>query len=177
MKQQSQYFNSSLTGSTIMLPDYRPITSINKYISEYSNNNEQTSRSSSLNPSKSKKRAWDHNLTTNLRSLISNEMKDTKCSIYDINWTDIANKLDSHLSSVDCYLNYWNTPESIEPWSKEEELELLRLCQKYEEHNWHLISTELKTKRSPIECLKHYQRTLNINLFKYSNWSNDENIR
>lgn len=61
------------------------------------------------------------------------------------------------------------------PWTIDEEKHLLELVgTKYGCHDWCSIAAELGTNRTPIACLKHYQRSLNRELVNEDPWLNDE---
>jgi hypothetical protein len=78
---------------------------------------------------------------------------------------------------MECYMQYKNVLDSalnFGDWSPAEDEDLLRLVQKYDEHQWCEIAEELGTNRTPFECLRHYQRNLNTKLMNTSDWTVDE---
>ena len=80
----------------------------------------------------------------------------------NINWDNIASLLKNR-APIECLMQYRNVCDtsirhpSSSPWTGEEEVKLIELSKKYDEHNWAQIALELGTNRTPIECLKHYQ--------------------
>lgn len=96
-----------------------------------------------------------------------------------INWKEIAT-LFKEFSPFECFIQYHNVvkPElNRSSWSAEEEKLLLNLVLKFNEHNWPNIAFELGTKRSPFECLRHYQQALNNKLVNSSDWTPEEDLK
>jgi len=61
-------------------------------------------------------------------------------------------------------------------WTAEEGSRLLLLADKYSEHHWVNIAEELGTRRTPMSCLKRYQRTHNSKLLNNDEWSSEEDL-
>jgi hypothetical protein len=72
------------------------------------------------------------------------------------------------------YRNVLDPAINFGDWSPTEDENLLRLVQKYDEHQWCEIAEELGTNRTPFECLRHYQRCLNSKLMNTKDWTEDE---
>ena len=63
-------------------------------------------------------------------------------------------------SPIDCLIQYRNVacPDlNFSKWTWEEESQLIKLASKHDLHDWVSVAEELGTRRTPIECLKHYQ--------------------
>jgi hypothetical protein len=82
-----------------------------------------------------------------------------------------------HKSPMDCYIQYTNLLDpsiNASVWISDEDVQLLALVQKYDEHDWCAVAEELGTNRTPFECLRHYQQDLNKNLTNTGDWSVEE---
>eukprot|EP01041_Mallomonas_annulata_P001317 gene1317-2535_t len=93
-----------------------------------------------------------------------------------IDWTSISSLFKDH-SPIDCLIQYRNVIDpniNNSPWTRQEETKLIELCVKYNEHNWCQIAEDLDTNRTPIECLRHYQQSLNKSIIKSDDWSLEE---
>ena len=81
----------------------------------------------------------------------------------DIDWEEIAKHFPNK-NSIDCFMVYRN---EIDPslnkaeWDPKEDTLLSKLAEQHNFHDWHVISQELGTNRTPIACLERYQRVLN----------------
>lgn len=96
----------------------------------------------------------------------------------DINWEEISGSI-SGTTPRDCFIRYHNVlKDSINKssWSNEEENTLLNLLTKYGLHSWCEVASELGTNRTPFECLRHYQQTLNNKIVKQHEWSKEEDL-
>jgi hypothetical protein len=81
------------------------------------------------------------------------------------------------LTASDYYAAWTNTLDlSINKgsWVANEEKQLLKLAHEHDEHYWCTIADELTTRRTPFDCLQHYQQALNANLLLSENWSEEE---
>jgi hypothetical protein len=116
-------------------------------------------------------RSWTEDQNKVLLQLVE-QQKQKESSI---SWSEIAERLKK--TPQDCLSHYYNVCDpslNKSDWTAEEEKQLLRIAERHSYHNWHLISEELGTKRTPIACLKHYQQTLNSDLIKSSEWTLEE---
>ena len=95
---------------------------------------------------------------------------------YRVPWEEVARQVDSK-DARECFMMYTNEvdPKINEtPWTEEENKRLLDLVLLYEEHDWVSIAHELRTHRTPMQCLQHYQRCLNLSLARSDDWSPEE---
>ena len=93
-------------------------------------------------------------------------------------WKEVAKFIPTH-TTMECYMQYTNVqdPEiNNSEWTTEEDAHLLLLAEKYSEHHWVNIAEELGTRRTPMSCLKRYQRTLNTKLLNNDEWSSEEDL-
>ena len=104
-----------------------------------------------------------------------------------IDWDEVAISMNAimsksgcvvrELTAMDCYAAWTNTLDlSINKgsWVASEEKQLLKLAHEHDEHYWCTIADELTTRRTPFDCLQHYQQALNANLLLSENWSEEE---
>jgi len=95
-----------------------------------------------------------------------------------IQWSEIANNLDkSERSCLSRFYNVANPSINKSAWSSDEEKQLFELTKKYGLHSWCEISVELGSDRTPFECLRHYQQTLNNDIINQKNWTDEEDIQ
>ena len=76
-----------------------------------------------------------------------------------IDWKDVSMEFDGK-SPMECCMQFRNVDDPTinkDKWKREEEYKLLDLIQKHDAHDWVTIAAELKTNRTPIACLRHYQ--------------------
>ena len=95
---------------------------------------------------------------------------------YSIPWEEVARKLGTK-DAKECFMMYSNEVDpavSRSPWTDEENKKLLDLVAEYEEHDWVSIAHELRTRRTPLQCLQHYQQCLNLHMAKNEDWSAEE---
>lgn len=104
-----------------------------------------------------------------------------------IDWDEVAMSMNAimsksgcvarELTAMDYYAAWTNTLDlSINKgsWVASEEKQLLKLAHEHDEHYWCTIADELTTRRTPFDCLQHYQQALNANLLLSENWSEEE---
>ena len=73
------------------------------------------------------------------------------------------------------YRNKLDPTINSREWTKAEEKQLLDIVHLRNGcHNWSLIVEDLGTNRTPIECLRHYQQSLNIHHINAAPWSEEE---
>mmetsp|Transcript_17353 Transcript_17353/g.22860 ORF Transcript_17353/g.22860 Transcript_17353/m.22860 type:complete len:464 (+) Transcript_17353:274-1665(+) len=88
-------------------------------------------------------------------------LPDRSCSAYRLKW-----KNDLSLKST-----------RKDSWTKEEERRLLILVIKYKEHHWEQIAMELNSPgKGPLQCLRHYQRSLNPRITR-KEWTAKEELK
>ena len=78
---------------------------------------------------------------------------------------------------VDCFGMYYNSVDkniNSSNWSSDEEKKLVEFARAHSEHDWIVIAEKLGTKRTPFQCLQHYQQALNTKLATVVDWSADE---
>ena len=94
----------------------------------------------------------------------------------DTQWRLVSTALSAKTPKT-CYMQYKNVEDpSINKteWKADEERNLLGLVEKYREHDWCNIASELATNRTPFECLRHYQQALNNKLLKREEFTEEE---
>lgn len=104
-----------------------------------------------------------------------------------IDWDEVAISMNTimsqsgcivrELTAMDCCAAWTNILDpSIKKgsWVASEEKQLLKLASEHGEHYWCTIADELTTRRTPFDCLQHYQQALNTNLLLSENWSEEE---
>lgn len=92
-----------------------------------------------------------------------------------VNWGTISDQMKK--SPQECFSRYHNrlSPSiNTSEWQSDEDERLLQLVNTHGPYNWVFISVELGTNRSPIECLRHFQRFLNSEKNSHSDWTKDE---
>lgn len=110
------------------------------------------------------------------RSTLLKTVQDQAAPAEQIDWVHISSHLDRR-SPMDCYMQFENVDKrtiKLDPWSPEEEQKLADLALKYDEHDWCSIAEELKTQRTPFECLRHYQQHVNTKLINNKEWTAEE---
>lgn len=78
----------------------------------------------------------------------------------------IKRKPPHHITAFQCMTQYYNSLMAKHgPWLEEEDAELLRLAEEYQEHHWTQIAADLaecmqqqNQPRSPIACLQRYRQ-------------------
>ncbi|KAL6074235.1 Transcription factor MYB3R-1 [Balamuthia mandrillaris] len=94
-----------------------------------------------------------------------------------IEWENISKNFVPSRSAIDCKIQWLqNQHPSINKrsFTKQEDKRLLELAKKYKGHDWETIARELGTNRTPVQCFKRYQRSLNTNMMR-SKWTEEEN--
>jgi DNA-directed RNA polymerase specialized sigma54-like protein len=59
------------------------------------------------------------------------------------------------------------------PWTSEEDKQLLVHIGENKAHDWKTIAEKLNTNRNAFQCFRRYQRSLNPNMLK-SKWTDEE---
>jgi DNA-directed RNA polymerase specialized sigma54-like protein len=59
------------------------------------------------------------------------------------------------------------------PWTSEEDKNLLKYISENKAHDWKTIAEKLDTNRNAFQCFRRYQRSLNPNMLK-SKWTDEE---
>jgi hypothetical protein len=96
----------------------------------------------------------------------------------ELPWKPLS--VDLHKSPQEVFAHYTNMSQpsiNKSDWTNEEERRLIELVNDYEEHEWVTVADKLGTNRTPIECLRHYQQTLNNRLVNSGEWTRDEDNR
>lgn len=62
------------------------------------------------------------------------------------------------------------------PWTAQEDKNLLLFVQEKGISNWIDIAASLRTNRTPFQCLARYQRSLNVSILKRE-WTKDEDAK
>lgn len=99
----------------------------------------------------------------------------------ELDWDWIAKSLSAvdlqpH-SPIECFCYYYNSLDAAinkGKWKPDEEKRLVELASAYSEHDWIVIADKLGTRRTPMQCLKHYQQSLNAKLTVVSEWTLEE---
>ncbi len=83
-----------------------------------------------------------------------------------VDWSVVCSELNSRVGAGnrkaprECFIMYRNNLDpriNKNPWTKKEDADLLKLAEKYNGHEWALISSSLGTNRTPFDCLQRYQ--------------------
>lgn len=98
-----------------------------------------------------------------------------------VNWEQLASMYTKGRSGAECesrWLNFTDPLINKDSWTKTEEKKLLYIIQQKGISNWISIALSLGTKRTPFQCLAHYQRSLNPSILKRE-WTEveDEKLR
>jgi hypothetical protein len=97
---------------------------------------------------------------------------------YGIDWTCLPESLRtfSQTELLSRYHNVLRADLNRGPWTCDEESKLYNLAndKKYDGHHWANIADELGTRRSPMQCFKHYQIFLNKHLISKDAWTKEE---
>lgn len=95
----------------------------------------------------------------------------------EVNWQSIAARIPNR-QPIECLMKYRNELDmSINrgQWSRDEEMRLVDLTQKYRCRFWALVAEELGTQRTPLECLRHYQQSFGTMVIcNNESWSKEE---
>nr|QWQ79395.1 MYB36 [Zanthoxylum armatum] len=86
-----------------------------------------------------------------------------------VNWDQLASMYIQGRSGAECearWLNYEDPLINQNPWTAEEDKSLLLIIQEKGITNWFDIAVSLGTNRTPFQCLKRYQRSLNACILK-----------
>lgn len=99
----------------------------------------------------------------------------------EIDWSKVAEAMSIFCKfprlPMECFSYYHN---HLDPainqakWTQDEERKLAELASRYREHDWIVIAHRLGTARTPLQCLRHYQRTINTKLVSIADWSSEE---
>ena len=112
-----------------------------------------------------------------------NSMNDSNCSNnmnYNrrntaIDWTKFVDKFKnpdrSPMELLTRYRHSLDPQINREPWTLEEECKLYNLAVEYHGHTWAVIAEKLNTHRTPLSCLKYYQRFMNTTLLNEQLWA------
>jgi hypothetical protein len=126
-----------------------------------------------INTMYKKPRAWNHiwnqRRRQQLLDLVHQELE-TKDSI---DWDEVAMKLGSPYSPINCKLFYENGIADDE-WTEHDKAALEQLVGKLGENNWTALSTELNNGKSPIDCLSYYQQNINAFIKNREPWTDQE---
>jgi len=111
--------------------------------------------------------------TQKLRSMGEKELEQ---NIEGLDWDAIAKNHVKTRKGIDCKIQWLQNMHpniNTKSFSKQEDKQLLALAMQYKGHNWELIAKELGTRRTPVQCFRRYQRSLNTNLMR-SKWTKAE---
>ena len=113
-----------------------------------------------------KKFEWDEDEVEKLKALVAQSSGSSHVRIDEsVDWSDIGGQLKR--SPADCRIKYMHfvSPESnCGAWSKEEDLLLVSLVNKYNGLAWQDVARDLSSGRTAAACFQRYQRTLNPTL-------------
>ncbi|KAL9642120.1 hypothetical protein ABK040_007125 [Willaertia magna] len=117
----------------------------------------------------------------NVKRMTAQELEDIDSN--KIDWEKVSKYHVKTKTPFECK-KYWEielaTDIKKDSWTKEEDIALLQIADKYKGHNWELIAEELFQKighkRRPIHCFRRYQRSLNINMMR-SKWTKEEDMK
>ncbi|KAJ0106596.1 hypothetical protein Patl1_19692 [Pistacia atlantica] len=93
-----------------------------------------------------------------------------------VDWNQLASMHVEGRSGGECeaqWLNFEDPLINHNPWTVEEDKNLLLIIQEKGISNWFDISVLLGTNRTPFQCLARYQRSLNASILKRE-WTEDE---
>ncbi|XP_024022157.1 uncharacterized protein LOC21400403 isoform X2 [Morus notabilis] len=96
-----------------------------------------------------------------------------------VNWEQLASMYVAGRSGAECearWLNFEDPLINCNPWTAQEDKNLLILVQKKGISNWFDIAVSLGTNRTPFQCLTRYQRSLNVSILKRE-WTKDEDAK
>jgi len=95
----------------------------------------------------------------------------------EINWGLVSARIPDR-QPIECLMKYRN---ELDPsinraaWSRDEEMKLVDLVQKYRCRFWVLVAEELGTGRTPRDCLQHYQQSFGTMVICNNElWSKEE---
>ncbi|GAB4845282.1 hypothetical protein Ancab_038691 [Ancistrocladus abbreviatus] len=93
-----------------------------------------------------------------------------------VNWEQLASMYVSRHSAAECearWLNFEDRLINNAEWNTLEDKKLLLIVQQKGLNNWIDIAVSLATNRTPFQCLKRYQGSLNASIIKRE-WTADE---
>lgn len=93
-----------------------------------------------------------------------------------VNWEHLASMYTKGRSGAECEARWLNCADPLinkNSWTKLEEKKLLYIIQHKGISNWINIAASMGTNRTPLQCLAHYQRSLNPSILK-RDWTEDE---
>nr|XP_043613164.1 myb-like protein L isoform X2 [Erigeron canadensis] len=98
-----------------------------------------------------------------------------------VNWEHLASMYVKGRSGLECQSRWMNCEDPLinhQSWTTQEDKKLLYIIQKQGFSNWINVAKELKTNRTPFQCLSRFQRSLNASIIK-NEWtpSDDKELR
>ncbi|XP_021292351.1 uncharacterized protein LOC110422670 isoform X2 [Herrania umbratica] len=93
-----------------------------------------------------------------------------------VNWDQLASMYVKGRSGAECetrWLNHEDPLINCNPWTAEEDKNLLFIVQEKGISNWFDIAVSLRSNRTPFQCLARYQRSLNACILK-GDWTEEE---
>ncbi|XWS50801.1 hypothetical protein CRYUN_Cryun12cG0119900 [Craigia yunnanensis] len=93
-----------------------------------------------------------------------------------VNWDQLASLYVKGRSGAECETRWLNHEDPLfnrEPWTAEEDKNLLFIVQEKGIGNWFDIAVSLGSNRTPFQCLARYQRSLNACILKRE-WTEEE---
>jgi len=85
----------------------------------------------------------------------------------ELNWEEVVKLSGLKRSAAACRVQ-WATVDDptirhpdVHKWTKEEDIKLIELAQKNENHDWEAIAAELGTSRTATACITRFNRSLN----------------
>ncbi|PON35931.1 Octamer-binding transcription factor [Trema orientale] len=96
-----------------------------------------------------------------------------------VNWERLASMYVVGRSGAECESRWLNFEDSLinrNPWTAQEDKNLLLFVQEKGISNWIDIAASLRTNRTPFQCLVRYQRSLNVSILKRE-WTKNEDAK
>ncbi|GAV79112.1 Myb_DNA-binding domain-containing protein/Myb_DNA-bind_6 domain-containing protein, partial [Cephalotus follicularis] len=93
-----------------------------------------------------------------------------------VNWDQLSSSYVAGRTGTECEARWLNCEDPLinrNPWTVEEDKNLLFIVQEKGITNWFDIAVLLGTNRTPFQCLKRYQRSLNASILKRE-WTAEE---
>ncbi|XVF12614.1 hypothetical protein REPUB_Repub08aG0134200 [Reevesia pubescens] len=94
----------------------------------------------------------------------------------NVNWDQLASLYVKGRSGAECETRWLNHEDPLinrNPWTAEEDKNLLHIVQDKGIGNWFDIAVSLESNRTPFQCLARYQRSLNACILKRE-WTEEE---
>ncbi|KAL0949547.1 hypothetical protein HGRIS_009596 [Hohenbuehelia grisea] len=111
---------------------------------------------------------WKTEEIETLKKIVS-EMSEDR-----INWTEVAQKLGTQRTPLDCMRNAMS--RVTHTWDKDSDAQLLKYVQIYGKDNWNIVAMHISENVTAQQCQSRYFRSLDSRLTRGS-WSEEEDRR